>query len=374
MPTGIYKRKYDFITKEFLDREYTENRKTKQQVADIIGCSIPVIRNKLNKYNISLRTRSEAMRGREFTPEWRKNLSEAAMGRRKYNITKAFLVKEYSKNEKTPTEIGKQVGYSRSTILKRLRQYNIHIRSRSESLKIKYNFITKKFLLREYSRKKKPPYQIGQELGCSYRPVVDRLIKFGIPIRNPSEASKFIGKRGKKRKNYNPENYKKHYCIEPYCNNEICLTNWYYGNRKCVSCANRLSGLKRWKDPIYREKQIKASFKGSAIKPNRSEKKLDRLLQKLLPNEYKFVGNGQVILGGFCPDFVNCNSQKKLIELYGDYWHSKKWTGRTKKQEEQRRIKHFAKYGYKTLIIWEYELNDLDGIEKKVLTFNKRRR
>lgn len=29
-----------------------------------------------------------------------------------------------------------------------------------------------------------------------------------------------------------------------------------------------------------------------------------------------FVG-----IGGLCPDFVNCNGKKVIIELFGDYWH-----------------------------------------------------
>ena len=68
----------------------------------------------------------------------------------------------------------------------------------------------------------------------------------------------------------------------------------------------------------------------------------------------------------------NINGQKKLIEFFGSFWHSKKWTDRTKRQEEERRIKHFAKYGYKTLIIWEHELKNLGRIEKKVLIFNRK--
>lgn len=32
----------------------------------------------------------------------------------------------------------------------------------------------------------------------------------------------------------------KHYCIEKNCNNEICLANFYYGNKRCKSCARKL--------------------------------------------------------------------------------------------------------------------------------------
>ena len=41
--------------------------------------------------------------------------------------------------------------------------------------------------------------------------------------------------------------------------------------------------------------------------------------------------------------------KKKIIEHFGDYWHSEKKTSRTKKEEEQQRIDCFAKEGFQTL-------------------------
>lgn len=95
-------------------------------------------------------------------------------------------------------------------------------------------------------------------------------------------------------------------------------------------------------------------------------------LSKLFPNEYKYVGNGSILIGFKNPDFINVKGQKKIIELFGDYWHSKKKTGRTKKQEEFQRVKHFAKYGYKTLIVWESELRDIIVLKKKLIEFHRK--
>jgi len=289
MPTGIYKRKYDFVTKEFLIREYVKNRKSRSQIGRELGCSKHVIRNKLVKFNILMRTLSEALKGikkKPFTKAHRENIAKAFRGRKR----KPFTEVTRRKMSQRMTEI-----------------------------------------LKEFPRTGK-------------------------------KAGNYIDNRTKT----------KHYCIETNCNNKISLSNWYTGSKRCNSCSHRLAGLRCWKDPIYREKQIKASFKGLDVKPNKSEKQLNRLLQESLPKEYKFVGDGQIFINGFVPDFININGQKKLIEFFGSFWHSKKWIGRTKKQEEQRRIKHFAKYGYQTLIVWEHELNDLDKIREKVLIFNKR--
>ena len=127
---------------------------------------------------------------------------------------------------------------------------------------------------------------------------------------------------------------------------------------------------KKWNNPEYREKQLKSIFAARNSKPNKSEKQLRRILNNLFPKEYKYVGNGSLLIGFKNPDFVNINYQKKFIELFGDYWHSKELTGRTKNQEENQRVKHFTKYGYKTLIIWEHELKNISKLKKKLMEFH----
>lgn len=100
---------------------------------------------------------------------------------------------------------------------------------------------------------------------------------------------------------------------------------------------------------------------------NKSEKLLNKVLLKILPREYKYIGNGKIFIDGLCPDFINSNGQKKIIELYGTYWHNKVET----KKRDKRRLKTYAKYGYKTLIIWEHELKNLEKVKEKIVIFNK---
>lgn len=130
--------------------------------------------------------------------------------------------------------------------------------------------------------------------------------------------------------------------------------------------------FKKWQDTVYKEKQIKAIIKGSGVKPNKSENKLDRILRDLLPNKYLLNVKGDVIIDGKCPDFVSTNSQKKIIELFGNFWHSEKIVKQPKEKHENQRINHFAKYGYKTLIIWENELEDLEELREKILSFHNK--
>ena len=39
--------------------------------------------------------------------------------------------------------------------------------------------------------------------------------------------------------------------------------------------------------------------------------------------EYDFVGDGKIMIGTKNPDFINIKI-KKIIEVFGDYWHTKK--------------------------------------------------
>lgn len=122
-----------------------------------------------------------------------------------------------------------------------------------------------------------------------------------------------------------------------------------------------------WKDPEFVAKRMKAI----RVKPNKLEKSLDKLLQRLFPNQYKFVGDGEFILASKCPDFVNIAGQKKIIEVFGDYWHGEERTGVSDRQHAQERIDLFAKYGYQTLIIWERDLVDVFLLKEKLFKFNR---
>lgn len=121
-----------------------------------------------------------------------------------------------------------------------------------------------------------------------------------------------------------------------------------------------------WKDPDFQKKQ--AAAKNNA--PNKKEVIVLELLEMLFPYEYKYVGDYQVFFGGKNPDFINVNGQKKLIEMFGDYWHSEKVTGETKEEHEQNRINHFKQFGFDTLIVWETEIGNLIDLKRKLVNFH----
>ena len=126
-----------------------------------------------------------------------------------------------------------------------------------------------------------------------------------------------------------------------------------------------------WQEPEYREKRLKAIFKGFKLLPNKPEKFLIKLLQELFPSQWKFVGDGKFWINGKNPDFVHI-SQKKIIEHFGDYHHGEGVTGISNKHHEQERIDLFAKKGFQTLVIWQHELENIELLTKKVIQFNSK--
>ncbi|MFA7654467.1 MAG: hypothetical protein WCX97_05560 [Candidatus Magasanikbacteria bacterium] len=113
---------------------------------------------------------------------------------------------------------------------------------------------------------------------------------------------------------------------------------------------------KKWDNIEWKNFMVKKLSENRKLSPNKPEKQILNILNKLYPNEWKFVGDWSFVLGGKNPDFVNVNGQKKIIELYGDYWH--------RGQNPQDRIDLFKQYGYKTLVLWEHELKN----EQKVIS------
>lgn len=93
--------------------------------------------------------------------------------------------------------------------------------------------------------------------------------------------------------------------------------------------------------------------------PNKPEKVLmDLIDQNGFP--FKFVGDGSLIIAERNPDFVSTDDSKKIIELWGDWWHKK---GHSFHEAEdyynpRKRMEVFRQHGYEALILWESELNN----------------
>lgn len=152
---------------------------------------------------------------------------------------------------------------------------------------------------------------------------------------------------------------------------------------------------KRWESPESKEKQRQAMKKhwgivspdkkdewmrntmlSNHIKPNKPEIFLTGLLETTYPNEWKYVGNGEVMICGRSPDFININGSKAVILLHGVYWHleikQKSNPILTKYIIEQEDMNFYKTYGWDCLIIWDDELKSPEKVLAKLKRFSHR--
>jgi very-short-patch-repair endonuclease/endogenous inhibitor of DNA gyrase (YacG/DUF329 family) len=194
---------------------------------------------------------------------------------------------------------------------------------------LKYNFCSMKCVIKFFKGKNAPNFKIGKQLVNCTKCGKEFLVK---PYKVNSGKKLFCSKK--------------------------CFALYIIGKPNLIT-GQKLKIL--WKDKEYRNKQILASRKVTAISPNNVEKTLIKLFKKLFPG-YKFVGNRKIIINGFIPDFLD-KKQKKIIELFGDYWH------RNTQIRDKLRLESYKKEGYKTLVIWEHELKDLNRLISKINNF-----
>ena len=214
--------------------------------------------------------------------------------------------------------------------------HKLHPRTLSEVHKWKISQGNKGRIDSEETRKKKSKAKAGVRMSEEAR-------------RKNSEA-----KRGK-----NHPFYGKHRSEET--KRKVSIGNT--GKKRSEETRKLWSDIKKkqWQDPEY----IKMMMKALHRKPNKPEKELDLLLQELFPGEYVYNGDFSygVTLNGMIPDFINVNGQKKVIEMYGDYWH--------RNDDPNDRIKIFKDLGWDCLIIWEHELyGEKELLIRKIIDFN----
>jgi len=121
---------------------------------------------------------------------------------------------------------------------------------------------------------------------------------------------------------------------------------------------------KCWSREEYRN-NLKISLENvfSDFSINKKEQLLLNMLNELFPNRFKYVGDWSLFIKNKNPDFIDQNN-KIIIEMYGNYWHRND----TKKQTAKR-IDLFKSEGYKTLIIWEKELDNKIKCMEKIRDF-----
>jgi len=359
------------INKKFLIEHYIEKKESASCIAKIYGCERKTIIRRLKEYDIKLRTRFEE----------RRNRLDHTM------FSKQYLLEEYIINQKSTTQISKENNTTHFTVRYSLNKYNIPIRNLKVAINLKDRSkikITKQYLMNEYVIKGKSTMQIAKEFGCSGTSIFNYLKKFNISIRNNQESHiklnisrnylvcEYINKKFSIRKIAN-----KLSCSEATIFNYLKKFNIKIRKNKKYAINKKL--LENYIDDELSYKQIAKAYGCSEatifnylkkfnikrkIKINKPESHLKEILQKISKNKFEFVGNRKFFIKRFNPDFVDFNN-KKIIEMYGDYWHN---LPKVKKRDKIRYIT-YKNEGYNLLVIWEHELKNLEKLKNKIINF-----
>jgi hypothetical protein len=272
------------------------------------------------------------------------------------------------------------------------------------------------WLYQKYRVEKKSLHEIGDLLGCEYKRVWRALKREGIPRRTISESRK--GQypseetkqklRGRRKSKYGLLNDER-WLRQKYHTERLTLTDiqiivgcpsvdtvWYaferlgierrtlsdigkeqigdknsfFGKHHTKDTKDKIAEIQRkqWESEEY----IQNWMEGKNRYPNKLESVVYEILQKLQPNEWKYNGNFEegVMLGGMIPDFINVNGVKRVIEVFGDYWHSDEVINGRWKRSEFGRKAVYSQLGYDCVVLWENRIT-MEGIDYITEEMNK---
>ena len=100
----------------------------------------------------------------------------------------------------------------------------------------------------------------------------------------------------------------------------------------------------------------------------KSRTKPERIFEEICKKHnlpFHYTGDGQLWIGKrrlLNPDFIEANGNKILVEIFGDYWHSPLLRPKMKEiQHPLYREKHYKKYKWQPIFIWESDLKRKDA-------------
>jgi hypothetical protein len=113
------------------------------------------------------------------------------------------------------------------------------------------------------------------------------------------------------------------------------------------------------KGPAWHSKRMAAVLKSNLSgRPTRPELVImRRIASRNMP--FRYVGDGSLMIGGLNPDFVSTDGSKRIIEVFGCYWHGCQRCFPGSKSHGiplNQRLTTFKKHGYSTRVIWEHDL------------------
>lgn len=128
-------------------------------------------------------------------------------------------------------------------------------------------------------------------------------------------------------------------------------TPWNKGKKMNEDFCKKASDWQKGKklSPEHIKKILRRNTKSSL------EMKFEEIINRYsLP--YKFVGNGEVLIGRKCPDFINTNGQKIAIEVY--YRKHKEMFREGLRDWMEKRWKLFNSYGFELKFFDETQVTE----------------
>ncbi len=240
------------------------------------------------------------------------------------------------------------------------KETNMKIKETSE--KVNYKDIFRQIGLRNKGKSYPSPFKLPEEIRYCF--VCNQKFKIKITSKQKfcsrncyynnlkiSQLGHVVSEKTKIKQSISKLNY---FNTDPEAKLKIKLHFIKIGNDPKIKKQRSKLLKRRWKE----DKNYINSFHK---KPNKLEINLGLFLQTHFPNEWEYIGDGKFVIGGKLPDYININ-KKKIIELYGDYWH--------RNDNPQDRINLFKQYGYTTLVIWEHEMyKNLEELQRKIRLF-----
>ena len=149
---------------------------------------------------------------------------------------------------------------------------------------------------------------------------------------------------------------------------------WMYGKHPSEATRQKMRDAnKGQKNPHFGKKHTEAARK--KMREARRHQKLPKhhtrpelifeTMCKKFSLPFHYVGDGSLWIGKrkkLNPDFIEANGKKVCIEIFGDYWHSRLLNQKLPKQADLRyRQKHYKKFKWKSIFIWETDLKRPDA-------------
>ncbi len=148
---------------------------------------------------------------------------------------------------------------------------------------------------------------------------------------------------------------------------------WKKGNK--YFCSKKCTGEYHTgeNNPFYRGKFSKEAIRKILRAVHKTPNLLEAKAMSLIRDNdlpFKYVGSGEIIIGGKCPDFIHLND-RKIIEVFGDYWHDPVKRDVRPSSTYEGTMEHYEKHGYECLILWEKEFKSSEAVLIKMNAFTE---